>query len=291
MAYVESTGELYGRGPRARLRAAALSALGAAGSATGRVSRALERPRVHFIYLHHVFPHERAAFGRLVDAIAREHELIGYTDAVTRVTRGEIDRPYAAFSFDDGLKSCVTAAQALDERGVTACFFVCPSILGERDPARVERFCRERLRMPPLEFMSWDEVEALRARGHEIGSHTRTHPQMSELDRSQLDEEAAGSREELERRLGSVEHFSWPFGLFEHFGAAPAAAVHGAGYASCASAVRGSHAAGERWPCIRRDHVVADWPLAHVRYLLARSAERALEGGESWPAGWDPAAA
>jgi peptidoglycan/xylan/chitin deacetylase (PgdA/CDA1 family) len=142
--------------------------------------------------------------------------------------------------------------------------------------------------MPPLEFMDWDDVDALRTSGHEIGSHTIAHSRLSETRGALLGEEVAGSRAALAERVGEVRHFSWPFGLFEDFAPAAAAAVRAAGYDSCASAVRGSHGGNESWPCIRRDHVVAAWPLAHVRYLLARSARRALAGDDSWPAGWAP---
>jgi peptidoglycan/xylan/chitin deacetylase (PgdA/CDA1 family) len=51
-------------------------------------------------------------------------------------------------------------------------------------------------------YTSWDQLRAMQAAGMEIGSHTRTHPFLSELQHEALTAELAGSRAEIERQLG-----------------------------------------------------------------------------------------
>ncbi len=75
--------------------------------------------------------------------------------------------------------------------------------------------------------LTWEMLSALQAAGFTIGSHTRTH---SILTRSgaRPDAEIAGSRQDLERRLGTpVRHFAYPDGQFDRVAVS---AVAGAGY-------------------------------------------------------------
>jgi peptidoglycan/xylan/chitin deacetylase (PgdA/CDA1 family) len=61
--------------------------------------------------------------------------------------------------------------------------------------------------------MSWSELEHLADAGWEVGSHTRTHPRLTELDDHALADELAGSREECERALGRpCRSVSYPYG-------------------------------------------------------------------------------
>lgn len=270
------------------LRHAALSGLSALQRLAGQTERGLAKPRVHFVYLHSVPPAEEGAFRTLLGELSRGHRFLSYGAAVDRVRNGPIDAPYVCLSFDDGFKDGLAAARIMDERGIRGCFFVCPAVVGERRPERAAAFCRERLKVPgSAPFLSWEDLEALRARGHEIGSHTRTHARLSGLGPSELEDELAGSREDLRRRLGEARHFAWPFGRFVHAAPHVPALAARAGYESCASAERGCHAVPATGAggalCIRREHLVAAWPLSHCRYFLARSASRSSVFDNVWP--------
>jgi peptidoglycan/xylan/chitin deacetylase (PgdA/CDA1 family) len=141
-----------------------------------------------------------------------------------------------------------------------------------------------------MDMMDWSDVENLLGRGHEIGGHTVSHRDLAQLSPPELHDEIAGSFDMLHGRLGSVEHFAWPYGRFPTFTPEAASCVYASGYRSCASALRGCHVAGEDAPeprpCLRRENVEALWPLGHTRYLLARSARLRRVAGRSWPAGW-----
>jgi peptidoglycan/xylan/chitin deacetylase (PgdA/CDA1 family) len=243
---------------------------------------------VHFLYLHHLFRDEEAAFHALLRCLGESHTFISYSDAVARVRDGRVDRPYVTLSMDDGLKTCRRAATIMNDVGARACFFLVTSMVGATDPLRIREFCAERLHKPPLEFLSWDDAEALLRQGHEIGSHTRTHVNLAALGIDQLVEEVDGAAEEVRRRLGAVEHFAWPYGRFTHMSRAAFGAVFDAGFVSCASAERGCHVAGTgpidlRRLCLRREHVIGAWPVSHSLFFIARSSRRASSGRQTNP--------
>lgn len=259
--------------------------------ATGEFSEALSRPRVHFLYLHHVFDDEIEGFRDTLSEIARTHEFVPYSKAVDLVYSGKADRPYACVSFDDGLRTTYRAAGVMDDLGIKGCFFVCPAIVGEKDPRLVKRFAETRLHYPAMEVLSWEEIEDMLSRGHEIGSHTYSHPNMGDVTAEQATDELELSADVLRRRLGGVKHFAWPTGKWETFSALAGRAVFDAGYASCASAIRGCHVprpspVKPREVCLRRDHIMGSWPVQHNLYFLARSVLRANGNDYEWPSDW-----
>jgi Polysaccharide deacetylase len=278
----------------------AISALSTMMQLTGQVSAALRKPRVQVLLLHHVFPDEERGFRRLLESLSRRHTFISYSEAVRRIDDGEINRPYIALTFDDGFKNCMRAAAVMKEFDALGCFFICPSIIGEHDSRKLETFCRERLLLPnkPVEFMSWSDLESLRAQGHDIGGHTMTHANLARIPPAQAEDEIAGSFEAIKSKLGDVEHFAWTFGRFADFTPDAARFVYQAGYSSCASGVRGCHPptipdhsapTAEFIPvCIRRDHVLAGAPLKQARYFLAQSSRKRAVEDHGWPADWLP---
>ena len=273
--------------PRGVCRHAALTALAGLQSARGATPQHLRRPRVHFIYFHHCYPDEIAGFRALLSALSRDHDLVGYSEAVRRIQVGDVNRPCVALSFDDGVKNTLLAADVMREFGIKGCFFVCPAIVGETDPDTLRRFCHERLNFSPAEFLSWQDLERLLSEGHEVGGHTMTHARMSITPASELAEETGGCFQELRRRVGPVRHFAWPFGRFWDMSALAAEAVFMAGFETCASAERGCHVVQHSGAlhqlCLRRETLLGAWPLSHSLYLLARSSSRAGLGDNHWP--------
>lgn len=277
--------EIRPRTARALGRHGLLSLLATTYQLTGRTG-ALQRNRTQHLYLHHLFDDEVDGFRRLLASLAPDHTYAPYSEAVRSVASGEIDRPMISFSFDDGLRSCLKAASILEEFGARGCFFVCPELVGETDYSRIASFCTSRLRIPPAELMSWSDLESLLSRGHEVGAHTMTHPALATLEADRLHEEIEGSRAVLSARLGDVRHFSWPYGRLHHFSQAAATMVEAAGFVSCASAIRGCHLAGPPVRAsvtyLRRDHVVAYWPVQHTLYFLARNSLHAMRAEYPW---------
>jgi len=62
-------------------------------------------------------------------------------------------------------------------------------------------------------IMDWRELSELAQAGHEIGSHSRTHPILTQLDDEHLRDELAGSRSTIEKGLKQpVVSFCYPNG-------------------------------------------------------------------------------
>jgi peptidoglycan/xylan/chitin deacetylase (PgdA/CDA1 family) len=278
------------RQPTARsvFRGSTLDGLAAYYSLAGKIEKALKTNRVHFLVLHHVFEDEATAFRDLIVRLGTDHEFITYSDAVDRVVSGRFDKPYLSVSFDDGIKNCLLASRIMDDYGVKGCFFVCPSMVGEQDPAKVAAFSRL-IGMPPVDYLSWDDIDALVANGHEIGGHSMTHFNLAEASPDRLADEIGGNYATLLPRIGRPKHFAWPFGEFQHFTPEAARVVFAMGFESCASALRGCHTVGvadRSQLCLRREDVVAKHPLRHHLYFMARSVETSGPDTGAWPAGW-----
>lgn len=153
----------------------------------------------------------------LLDKLSDLFSFVSYSEAVDRILQNRIDKPYAALSFDDGYKSCVRAADVLDAYGISACFFICPFSIDITDPLTLNRFCQDRLGIGLTRFTSWDDVRNIRSREHEIGSHTYAHYRMSILDQNALEQEVRQSIVTLEKEVGAIKHFAWPFGRLSIF--------------------------------------------------------------------------
>lgn len=116
-----------------------------------------------------------------------------------------------AVTFDDGERSVLEHGFAvLAELGVPATVFVPTATVGAPG------------------VMDWADLARLAEAGWEIGSHTRTHALLPELDDGALEDELRGSREELEQALGRYcRSIAYPYGASD--GRVRAAAV-AAGY-------------------------------------------------------------
>jgi peptidoglycan/xylan/chitin deacetylase (PgdA/CDA1 family) len=68
----------------------------------------------------------------------------------------------------------------------------------------------------PFRHMTWDQLKSLVDSGMEIGAHTITHRNLTELSSREQEEEIAGSKDILEKRLGvTVETFCYPRGKYD----------------------------------------------------------------------------
>ncbi len=120
------------------------------------------------------------------------------------------ERPIV-LTFDDGTADAIRVVlPALRARGMVATFFVVSSWIGDDEAHRSLHPAGADESSHPV--LTWPEVRALHAAGMEIGSHSRTHPRLPELDDKALLEELRGSRRELEAGLGApIDLFAYPY--------------------------------------------------------------------------------
>jgi len=117
-------------------------------------------------------------------------------------------------TFDDAYRSIMGAIPRLDQLGVPSTVFACASYADDGRPLDVPELLTEVEANPEeLATMDWDHLRGLVERQVEIGSHTLTHPHLTELSDSELNEELRTSRERLEDKLGRPCRFlAYPYG-------------------------------------------------------------------------------
>lgn len=96
--------------------------------------------------------------------------------------------------------------------------------------------------IPPRPLMDAAQLKAWVAGGQEVGAHTRSHADLSQIDDAAAFHEIAGCKRELEHRVEEeVRHFCYPYGSHEAKHAAIAKAV---GYKTATTTRRGRARAG-----------------------------------------------
>ncbi len=132
----------------------------------------------------HGFPGPAAARYKLTPEVFEAH-----LDAIGRagVSVGLIGHgSRAALTFDDGGSSALAVAAALEKRAWRGHFFITTGRIGTPG------------------FLTAEQVRELATAGHEVGSHTDTHPAyMGSLSRPEIEREWMHSRERLTELLGS----------------------------------------------------------------------------------------
>lgn len=238
----------------------------------------LLRPRVQFLYMHHVFDDELVKFENLIKNLLIQHSFISYSEGVQRVLSGNIDKAYIVISSDDGFKNNLKAVEILNRYNIKACFFINPYSIGLDDYEKNKQFCAKQLHFPPTEFMNWNDIESLLKQGHEIGSHTMEHINIAETSLDLVEDDLNKTFEIIKSKCGVAEHYAYPYGRYFHFNNEARELVFKTGFSSCASAERGCHInEGQKIRnkdlLIRRDHVICDWSLDHIMYFISTNAK------------------
>jgi peptidoglycan/xylan/chitin deacetylase (PgdA/CDA1 family) len=111
-------------------------------------------------------------------------------------------------TFDDGFRDVFDhALPVLREHGFRAVLFVVADLIGRTN----EWQQRAGDRVEPL--MDEAQVREWLAAGHDLGSHTLTHPFLTRLPPAAAREEIAASKKKLEDRFGrAIEDFCYPYG-------------------------------------------------------------------------------
>jgi peptidoglycan/xylan/chitin deacetylase (PgdA/CDA1 family) len=166
----------------------------------------------------------------------------GYRGATfTEATTAPPDGRLLAVTFDDAFRSVVKHAfPILSRLGLPGTIFV-PTEFAGREVAMAWPGIDEWIGGPhesELMPMSWEELRLLAEAGWEVGSHTRSHPRLPQLDDAHLAEELEGSKRDCEERLGTVcRSLAYPFGDVD---TRVARAAEAAGYEAAGPLLRGA---------------------------------------------------
>ncbi len=134
--------------------------------------------------------------------------VLSIQDLVAAVEAGDTRHNMAAITFDDGYADFYkNAYPVLEHYGYPSTVYVVSKLAGDDNAwdARNENFGK------PL--MDWNKIIEISGSGVQIGSHTRTHPELTRISSGEQIEEISASKKDLEERLNHpVETFCYPGG-------------------------------------------------------------------------------
>ena len=169
---------------------------------------------------HAVSPDWEADLSVRPDALDRQLGMLrrrGYRGATfSRALTEPPARRTAAITFDDAYRSVMDLARPILERhGFPGTVYVPTAHAGAERPMSwpgIDHW----IGTPhehELTPMSWDELRELANAGWEIGSHTRTHPHLTQLGDEEMARELGDSRTEVEEALGlPCDTIAYPYG-------------------------------------------------------------------------------
>lgn len=103
-----------------------------------------------------------------VDAQPTPQKTLGVPTVEVAKFRGN-KRAAVSLTYDDGLKEHIDlVAPELEKRGFRGSFWIIGRMIGRQDPKHGDR-------------MTYEELRELHSRGHEVGSHTWSHPHLVRL--------------------------------------------------------------------------------------------------------------
>lgn len=124
--------------------------------------------------------------------------------------------------------------------------------------------------------LTWEEIRAMHQAGIAFGSHTLTHPVVSQLASQELELELGASKCLLEKKLGiPVLDFAFPFGKASDCSPAALEMLSRCGYRSAVTTVPGVNTPQANLFELRRMQVGVDGSLARFAFDLARAFLRA----------------
>jgi peptidoglycan/xylan/chitin deacetylase (PgdA/CDA1 family) len=195
----------------------------------------------------------RERFNEQLQLLAR-HGYSGATlDAISAASDNRARN--VVISFDDGAASVfINALEILARRRFRAIQFIVAGLIAKRNDWDIAKG-----EMPDL-LMDERQIREWLAAGHEIGSHTITHPNLKRIPLSQAREEIFGSKKKLEDTFGvPVRHFCYPSGKWNQ---ALGELVGEAGYSTACTVEFGVNSAATPRFALRR--II---PLSGVEFI------------------------
>lgn len=128
------------------------------------------------------------------------------------LSMNETERKYSIVcTFDDGYRGVLKhALPSMKRYGFTATVYVCTDYIGKCNDWNY----KDRVRRIHL---SYDELEELIKEGWEIGSHGKSHRSLLRLNDEEVISELAESKDLLEKNLGIVDSYAYPYGDYSDF--------------------------------------------------------------------------
>ena len=139
-----------------------------------------------------------------------------------------------AITFDDCYRDNLFAARVLAEHRLPATFFIPTKFIG------TDHVFPWDVGLKRMANLTWADIKEMQQLGHEIGSHTVSHPDLGVLDPAETRRELADSKKTLEDALQrQVRWLAYPFGGRNNFRPEYLPLALELGYEACFSALSG----------------------------------------------------
>lgn len=181
-------------------------------------------------------------------------EFVTVAELAARAAGGTPPPGLVALSFDDGLQdNHEVVLPILREQRIPATVYVTTGFIGTPYPWITG--------LTAIRLMNEDELRELARAGVELGAHTVSHPDLSQLDEQECLREMVESRDALERITSTeVRTFAYPFC---HYGDAAVAAARRAGFVAAVTC----HGRGS-WSPLTLKRAMITGKDGHASFLL-----------------------
>jgi peptidoglycan/xylan/chitin deacetylase (PgdA/CDA1 family) len=171
-----------------------------------------ERPRRH--PADHAGMHIRAdRFEAQLDYLRRNYNVISLADFLkARENNDSLPDRSVVLTFDDGYRNFLTGAlPRLIARNMPVSVFLITDRIRNQNGLDIKAWAESDDEI----FLSWDEVKELQRHGVEFGSHTCSHPKLSELRAAEAERELRTSHETIASYLSQVTMpLAFPYGSY-----------------------------------------------------------------------------
>ena len=122
----------------------------------------------------------------------------------------EVDNA-VAITFDDGMRSVYeNALPILRDAKVPAHLYLTTAFVGGKND-----WPTQPVSAPAFDMMTWTEIEACVAAGMRIEGHTASHPNLCQLNESQIADECETADHSIGQKIGvRPRHFAYPYGAY-----------------------------------------------------------------------------
>jgi peptidoglycan/xylan/chitin deacetylase (PgdA/CDA1 family) len=186
--------------------------------------------------------------------------------------------PYVLFTFDDGLKNNLYAAQVLNAHGLKALFFVVPDFIEASDQtayyrAHVRKTIDSSFDKEEEDFtaLSIPELQVLMSQGHRIGSHSMSHLLRASSDADMIEREVASSKKWLKEKLNTdVDSFCSPINTNFSISQSSKRSIE-KNYTFHFTTFPGLHTEQKDPVLVYRRNIEVNWSLGKIKYALGKA--------------------
>lgn len=214
-------------------------------------------------------------FEQQMEYISKNYDVISLDEAFDYLKLGNIKKENAlVITFDDGYKdNFYNAYPILSKFNLKATIFL------------ISNYINTSKKWPPgsnfgsseydNRFLSWDEVGKMDNNVISFGSHTVTHPLLSQIkNKDELYKELTESKDVIEKSINKkVTSFSYPIGVKEEITTDIVQAVKECGYSYACSAITGVNYSGDDTFTLKRIGI----DRTDSMYIFKKKVEGALD--------------